>query len=448
MDRLAGTRAASTDSARRIGAHRRRGRYLRAACAAAAVTLAVGACSSSDDGSGSSTAASSSGTSVAASSTGMLPIGNADLQSLVESTAKELMLPGVVVLLRTPTGDQTVTYGTTERDGGAPVSLDDHIRVGSNTKTWTGTVILQQVQEGKIALADPVSKYRPDVPGGDGITIEQLLNMRSGLFNYSETLELNEALDQDPQKVWTPDQLLALAFAHPPYFPPGQGYHYSNTNFVLLGLIAEQLDGKPLQQVFEQRLFGPLGLANTLFPDTNALPAPNSHGYMFGTNVQTMTDPALPAEMQAAAKAGTLAPNDVTDDNPSWAWSAGSGISTANDLATWVQDLAGGKALDAQMQAVRMAAFQPTDPSKPDGPEYGLAMAKMGPLYGHTGELPGYNSFMGSDPDSGVTLVVWANLAPAANGQDPASGIAKTIVDEMFPPASAPSPTSAPTPTS
>ncbi|SDC95455.1 D-alanyl-D-alanine carboxypeptidase [Rhodococcus tukisamuensis] len=437
-------------SARTFGAHRRRHRYLRAAALAAAVALAIGACSSnSDEGSGaagSSTAG--SGTSAAASVTGLLPIGNAELQSIVESTAKELMLPGVVVLLRTPSGDQTVTYGTTERGGGAPVTLDDHVRVGSNTKTWTGTVILQQVQEGKIALTDPVSKYRPDVPGGDGITIEQLLNMRSGLFNYSETLELNEALDQDPQRTWTPDQLLALAFTHPPYFPPGQGYHYSNTNFVLLGLIAEQLDGKPLQEVFQDRLFGPLGLKNTVFPDSNALPTPYSRGYMYGTNVQTMTDPALPAEMQAEAKAGTLAPNDVTDGNPSWAWSAGSGIATANDLATWVEALADGKALDAEMQAVRMASFQPTDPTKPGGPEYGLAMAKMGPLYGHTGELPGYNSFMGSDPESGVTLVVWANLAPAANGQDPASGIAKTIVDAMFPPAAAPASIPAPAPTS
>lgn len=434
-------------SARTFSAHRRRHRFLRAAALAAAVALAVGACSSdSDEGSSGSTAG--SGTSAAASATGLLPIGNADLQSIVESTARDLMLPGVVVLLRTPTGDQTVTYGTTERGGGAPVTLDDHVRVGSNTKTWTGTAILQQVQEGKIALADPVSKYRPDVPGGDGITIEQLLNMRSGLFNYSETPELNEALDQDPQKAWTPDELLALAFAHPPYFPPGQGYHYSNTNFVLLGLIAEQLDGKPLQEVFQDRLFGPLGLENTVFPDSNVLPTPYSRGYMYGTNVQTMTDPALPAEMQAEAKAGTLAPNDVTDGNPSWAWSAGAGIATANDLATWVEALADGKALDTEMQAVRMASFQPTDPSKPGGPEYGLAMAKMGPLYGHTGELPGYNSFMGSDPESGVTLVVWANLAPAANGQDPASGIAKTIVDTMFPPAAVPTPTSVPTPSS
>ncbi|MFE3292458.1 serine hydrolase domain-containing protein [Rhodococcus sp. NPDC059234] len=396
------------------------------------MTLLVGACSSgSDSGSGPG----STTTTQATTTPTVVPIDDAALKATVETAAKDLMLPGVVVLLRTAKGEQTVTYGTTERDGGAPVSLDDHVRIGSNTKTWTSTVILQQVQEGKIALSDPVSKYRPDVPGGDGITIEQLLNMRSGLFNYTETLELNQAMDQDPQRVWTPDQLLALAYPHPPYFPPGQGYHYSNTNFVLLGLIAEQIDGKPLGQIFQSRIFGPLGLSNTLFPEptTNTLPAPFSHGYAYGTNVLTMTDPAIPPDMQAAAKAGTLAPNDVTNVNPSWAWAAGSGISTTRDLVTWVEALADGKVLDPDMQAKRLASFQPTDPSKPGGPEYGLGEAKFGSLYGHTGELPGYNSFMGSDPNSGVTLVVWANLAPAANGQDPASSIAKSIIDKMFP---------------
>ena len=90
--------------------------------------------------------------------------------------------------------------------------------------------------------------------------------MRSGLYNYSETRELNEMGDSNPQKVWNSDELLALAYSHRPYFPPGTGYHYSNTNTVLLGLIAETLDAKPLSQVFQDRLFTPLGLKDTLFP--------------------------------------------------------------------------------------------------------------------------------------------------------------------------------------
>src|SRR3954468_17502079 len=90
-------------------------------------------------------------------------------------------------------------------------------------------------------------------------SIAELLNMRSGLYNYTDTRELNEIGDSNPQKVWNPDELLALAYSHPPYFPPGTGYHYSNTNTLLLGLIAERLDAKPLSQVFQDRLFAPLG---------------------------------------------------------------------------------------------------------------------------------------------------------------------------------------------
>ncbi|MGW0175281.1 serine hydrolase domain-containing protein [Rhodococcus sp. NPDC003322] len=395
------------------------------------MTLLLGACS---DDSGGSESASASGTTPSGTGAATHTIDQATLQAALETGATEFLFPGAVALLRTPTGTVTATYGTTERGGGAPASLDDHIRVGSNTKTWTATVILQMVQEGKIAVSDPVSKYRPDVPGGDGITIEQLLDMRSGLYNYSETPELNEALDNDPQRVWTPDQLLALAFAHPPYFPPGQGYHYSNTNYVLLGLIAEQLDGKPLPQIYRDRIFGPAELASSSFPDAadTAIPNPYSHGYFFGSNMLTLTDPALPADMQAAAKDGTLAPKDVTNANPSWTWAAGQGISTANDLATWVEALAGGKVLDADMQAKRIASVKPTDPSNPEAAGYGWGIAKMGPMYGHTGELPGYNSFMGSDPETGVTLVVWANLAPGANGQDPASTIAKGLIEKIY----------------
>lgn len=402
------------------------------ACAAFAVVLLGGACSDDSGSDAGSTASTTPSPSAAAGA--VVRIDQAQLQAALEAGAKEFLLPGAVALLRTPAGTVTATYGTTELGGGAPVALTDHIRIGSNTKTWTATVILQLVQEGKIALDDPLSKFRPDVPGGDGITIAQVLDMRSGLYNYSETPELNEALDNDPEKVWTPEELLALAFTHPPYFPPGEGYHYSNTNYVLLGLIAEQLDGKPLPEIYRDRIIGPAGLSSTSFPEASdaSIPEPYSHGYFFGSNMLTITDPALPADMQAAAKEGTLAPNDVTNVNPSWAWSAGAGISTAEDLATWAEALADGKVLDADMQSERIASITSTDPSNPEAAGYGWGIAKMGPMYGHTGELPGYNSFMGSDPENDVTLIVWANLAPAADGHDPATTIARGLIETMY----------------
>lgn len=365
------------------------------------------------------------------------PFDAASLRAEFERTAKELLVPGAVVLLQSPGGSLTASYGTGSRGADRPVSVEDHIRVGSVTKTWTTTVVLQLVQEGKLSLADPVSKFRPDVPNGSAITLEQMLTMRSGLFNYTETLELNTAMDQDPQRVWQPEELLALAFARPPYFAPGQGFHYSNTNTVLLGLIAEKIEGKPLATLFRERIFEPLGLKGTVFPEvsSNAMPDPHPQGYFYGDNVLTMTTPALPEDMQKEATAGTLAPHDVTDVNPSWAWAAGSGISTAADLKILGEALVDGRLLKPELQQKRLESVTPTNPDDPSGASYGLGIAKFGMLYGHTGELPGFNTFMGNDPVNSVTLVVWTNLAPAANGRDPATTIARALIGKLYGPA-------------
>ncbi|OBA94428.1 D-alanyl-D-alanine carboxypeptidase [Mycobacteriaceae bacterium 1482268.1] len=390
------------------------------------VALLVGAC-----GAGTSPSPSPS----EGSTTGFSPIDQMRLRVRVASMAREMLVPGAVALVRSPAGEVSTTYGTSTVGGSVPVSLADHVRIGSITKTWTGTVILQQAHEGKLKLDDPVSKYRADVPDGDHITIAELLNMRSGLYNYTETRELNEMGDSNPQKVWTPDELLALSYSHRPYFPPGAGYHYSNTNTVLLGLIAETLDGKPLSQVFQDRLFTPLGLKDTHFPATtsSAIPDPHPHGYMYGNNVLTMGSPAaVPPDMQAAAKAGTLLPSDQTNLNPSWAWAGGAGISTAADLALWAEALAEGKLLDPDTQAKRIASLQSTDPAQPDAPQYGLAIAKFGALYGHTGEVPGFNTFAGADPQHKVTIVVWVNLDPTADGRAAATLIAEDLINEMY----------------
>lgn len=412
-------------------------RSLHIAGAAVALVLLVGSCTDTTDES-SPTASPPAQTSVPETTgvdgTEVHPLDQEQLQAALDAGAQEFLAPGAVALLITPSGTVTATYGTTERDGGTPVSVGDHIRIGSNTKTWTATVILQLAQEGALAPTDPVSKFRPDVPNGENITIEQVLNMRSGLFNYSETPELNEALDTDPQRVWAPEELLALGLANPPYFPPGQGYHYSNTNYVLLGLIAEQIEGRPLEEILQERILTPANLTDTSFPvgSDTSVPEPYSHGYFFGTNMLTISDPALPEDMQQQARDGTLAPSDVTNVNPSWMWAAGAGVSTAEDLATWADALTSGEMLTADMQQQRLASIQPTDPANPEDAGYGWGIAKLGPMYGHTGELPGYNSFMGSDPDNDITLIVWANLAPAVDGRDPASSIAKNVIDTMY----------------
>src|SRR5213076_3192099 len=194
------------------------------------------------------------------SSSAVKPIDQAALQTMVDTTAKELLIPGAMVLLRTPEGEFTVTYGTTLLGATTPPRADTHFRIASNTKTMTAAVIMQLAQESKLSLEDPVSKYVPGVPNGGNITIAELLAMRSGLYNYTNAPEFSASLDRDHTKVWSPAELLAIAFAHPPNFPPGTAYAYNNTNYALLGLIIEKVDGKPLAQAMQDRLFGPLNM--------------------------------------------------------------------------------------------------------------------------------------------------------------------------------------------
>jgi D-alanyl-D-alanine carboxypeptidase len=235
--------------------------------------------------------------------------------------------------------------------------------------------------------------------------------------------------------------VLAIAFRQPPLFAPGAAYSYSNTNFILLGVIIEQLTGDSVEAAFQQRIFGPLGLTETLMPPrtSNAISDPHPQGYQYGTNVETIASQALPAEQQARAIAGTLLPINVTDENPSWGWTAGAGISTAGDLARYVQALVGGGLLGSQMQAQRLASMQPTNPADSTGTSFGLALAKFGPMYGFIGDIPGYNAFMGYDPDRALTVVVWSSLGYAPDGQPPATELGKAIIAQLYGPAIVPS---------
>jgi CubicO group peptidase (beta-lactamase class C family) len=374
----------------------------------------------------------------AASAANLKPFDPVALRDTVEATAKELMLPGAMVLLRTPQGEFAFGYGATELGGTTPPRADTHFRIASNTKTMTAAVIVLLAQEGKLRFDDPVSKYVSGVPNGDDITISALLKMRSGLFNYTSAPELAESLDHDPARVWTTDELLAIAFKHPPVFAPGAEYDYCNTNYVLLGFIAEKVEGAPLAGIFQDRLFGPLGMKDTLLPagTSSTIPAPYAHGYLYGSSSYALADAPYPADLIAAARAGTLKPNDDTAQNPSYASAAGGVISTADDLATWMRALVGGKILDADHQRRWLDSPEPEDPSKPLGQKYGYGIAQMtfGPnsLYVHGGEMPGYNSFMGHDPVNGVTLIVWSNLTISLDGQPTANSIMLKMLDRIY----------------
>ena len=373
----------------------------------------------------------------------MKTIDPAALQATVEATAKELMIPGAVVEVRTPQGDFTAAVGTTQRGAEVPPGDDTHYRIASITKTMTSAVIVLLAQEGKLQFSDPISKYVPNVPNGENITIAELLKMRSGLYGYTNDPEFAATLDADPAKAWTPQEVLDIAFRHPPEFPPGTAYDYSNTNYALLGLVAEKVDGKPLAQSFQDRLYGPLGLKQTVLP---ASTDPYSHGYMYGGSRYALVDTDYPPDVQAAARAGTLQPIDYTNQNPSYATAAGGAISTANDNAAWIRALVDGKVFNADFHRQWLDSPQPANPAEPAATQYGYgierqAFAPNATMYFHFGELPGFNDFSGYDPTNKVTLVLWSNLTVAPDSRPTANVLLQKVVEQIYtlPPQAPPS---------
>ena len=386
-----------------------------------------------------SPSATTTATSLAPKNSALKTIDPQAFQTVVEAAVKQLKVPGAMVLLRTPQGNFNAGVGTTELGVHIPPAANTHFRIASNTKTMTGALIVLLAQDGKLKLSDPVSTYIPDVPDGENITVAQLLKMRSGIYGYTADPALAAAMDANPGKAWTPQEVLAIAFRHPPQFAPDASYEYSNTNYALLGVIAEKVGGRPLAQQFADRLFGPVGLTQTSLPaaDDTSMPAPYSHGYMYGGSFYALADDPYPADMQAAAQAGTLQPVDYTNQNSSYATAAGGAISTADDLAAWMKALVSGKVFNADYHQQWLTSLQPEDPAAPDGQKYGYGISyqRFGPnaaMFYHGGELPGFNSFMGYDPDNDVALVIWTNLTLSPDGRTTAQAMLPTVLDEIY----------------
>jgi D-alanyl-D-alanine carboxypeptidase len=342
----------------------------------------------------------------------------AKLKPLLQAKMQQLRIPGAIIYVDEPGQcSWTTVMGRGNLASRQPMQVKDHMRIGSISKTFTATVILQLVDQHKLGLDDPVSSYQPHVPNGKNITIRQLLNMSSGLFNFSEDEGFVQASLADPYKVWQPEELLAIAFKHPPYFAPGKSFHYSNTNTILLGLIMEQLTHLPAEQAFQRFIFGPLGLHQSRLPprSSSALPNPHAQGYMYGTDF--------------TGKGPTL---NVTDWNPSAAWTAGSVISTLHDLQIWAKALATGRLLSASLQKQRLtwAICVPRWLGKPQC--YGLGVMDFAGFLGHDGQIFGYTSWMGYQPQTGATIIVLANLYQGSDGSAPAIDLAKVIYQELF----------------
>ncbi|MFF7355973.1 MULTISPECIES: serine hydrolase domain-containing protein [Streptomyces] len=339
------------------------------------------------------------------------------LDAAVRTVLRKAIVPGAAVGIWTPgQPDYVRSFGVADKSTGQKMTTDLYMRIGSETKTFTVTALLQLVDQKKAGLDDPIGKYVDGVPNGDKITLRQLAEMRSGLFNYSEDPGFFKAFTSDPRRPFTPQQLLAYSFKHPVMFQPGQRFFYCNTNLILLGLVVEKQSGQRLGDYITRHILDPAGMKHTLFPTGDEFPAPHAHGYTLQT---------------ANGKEA-----DSADWNPSWGWAAGAMISTLGDLHTWARTVATGEFPDGTRMVSTAAQKQrliTPQTSSVKGAGYGLGIFDVYGWVGHNGSLPGYESLTIYLPSSRTTLVALLNSDTDYRSQEPSTVLGEAITKIISP---------------
>ncbi|MFJ9631590.1 serine hydrolase domain-containing protein [Streptomyces sp. NPDC101175] len=334
----------------------------------------------------------------------------ARLDKAVADVRRQAGIPGVVVGLWLPgKGCYVRATGVADTTTHRPMTTGLYARIGSETKTFTVTALLRLVDEGRIRLDDPISRYVRGVPNGRHITLRHLAEMRSGLFPYTADRDFVHDLLSDTGRSFTPRETLAYGFRHDNTFAPGERFEYSNTNLVLLGLVIEKVTGRSAADVIDRRVLRPAGLGHTLLPGGPEFPDPHARGY----TAQTLS--------------GAVA--DATDWNPSWAWTAGAMISDLHDLRSWARTVATGTLLSPETQRQRLRML----PTGFPGLDYGLGIFESGGWIGHNGSIPGYETVTVYLPPLKATLVVILNTDITYGGQEPSSLVARAVTEVVTP---------------
>lgn len=294
--------------------------------------------------------------------------------------------PAVSAVIQGPGGVERYSAGLANVRVGTPVSTADHFRIGSVTKTFVATIVLRLAARGKLHLSDTIQRWLPGlVPNGSRITIRQLLNHSSGIADYCSLPTyptLCSPRDHAMTKRWTQQQLVQLGATAAPTFQPRKGWAYSNTGYVLLGMIIERVTGRSLAQELQRQIYRPLGLRKTSFPTTTAMPSPYSHGYDVSANGYW--------------------PLDLTETSPTIAWGAGAMVSTLGNLASFMQAVMSARLFPARLLKQMQAPTPLSLSGSPDslGPQFGsygyglihYTWAAACGVYGNTGDFPGYNT--------------------------------------------------------
>jgi D-alanyl-D-alanine carboxypeptidase len=327
---------------------------------------------------------------------------DAVLDTVVAGTALGAA-PGAVLSVEGPGWRYVRAIGVADIDAGTPVDCDTPFQIGSSTKMMTGAVVLQLQEEGRLRLDDPLSAHLPAIaarlPNGDRITLRQLLRHTAGVFSYTDdapdgTRGVARAGMSDPEALgrgMTPEEMVAFAVDHgaPTFAPDAPGaWSYSNTGYVLLGLVIEAVEGLPLGKVYETRIFAPLGMNRTYL--WNDVPRP-SYG--------------LP-------RSWLMPPYDyeTTGWNMSQAWAGGGVISTVGDMHRFIEALIGGTLFRSP---ATLAEMQETVPSPiPGTVGYGAGLTRIeSDVWGHGGQTLGFITAVGASAVDGISFVAWGNSA-------------------------------------
>ncbi len=320
------------------------------------------------------------------------------VQRLLDAAAYKFQIPGSIIAIRDDQGRTwTTTNGYADIAMRTPIRSNMLFRMGSNTKTYVATVILQLVDARKVGLDDPVDKYLKDemaayLPNYDGgaITIRHLLQHTSGIANFTLDPDWGNAFISDPTKQYFPQELLMIANSHAkdPNAPTFGNFFYSNTNYVLLGLVIRKASGMAYEDALANAIFLPWGMEATYAPPigVNALQEPFSRGYW------------------EDGETGTL--HDVTLRDSSTVWSSGNLVTNIRELARWGELLGRGTLLSSATQAQRLR-YVPMD----DHLNYGLGIVRdsRANLVGHQGGMIGYTSQVYYVPDKRYTLAFFYN---------------------------------------
>ncbi len=312
------------------------------------------------------------------------------LQLLVDEYVAEDE-PGLVALIALEDRTVAAAAGLSQLDPDASLDTDDTFRIASVSKMMTATVVLQLVEEGRVELDRPLSDYLPEraiefVENACTSTIRQLLSMRSGIYNYTENEDFDDAVGRSPGRWWTAQQVLDFA-REPAYFGPGEGFYYSNTNYILLQLLIEELSGQRYHTALHDRLFAPLGMHDSFVETRERFGSMSARGYEY------------------SQREGRF--RDLTTVNDGVGLGDGGVVSSAKDLNRFHRALFNGDLISATIREGEMLDFQPDG----EGGEYGLGISRhRNPTgLGHEGSSSGYQADLTLLPESGHIVVMLTN---------------------------------------